>query len=94
MPQYEISAEQSPARAATSAWASLACKTSERVLECIRREFFYWDTYLYCFGCVGHLVYYIIEINYDEEENTRNDKMDMLAKVLEDVTPILIRSLI
>ena len=34
-------------------------------------------------------IHYIIEINYDEEENTRNDKMDMLAKVLEDVTNVI-----
>ena len=38
---------------------------------------------------VERTIYYIIEINYDEEENTRNDKMDMLAKVLEDVTNVI-----
>ena len=38
---------------------------------------------------VERTIYYIIEINYDEEENTRNDKMDMLAKTLEEVTNVI-----
>ena len=38
---------------------------------------------------VEQIIYYIIEINYDEEENTRNDKMDMLAKTLEEVTNVI-----
>ena len=38
---------------------------------------------------VERVIYYIIEINYDEEENTRNDKRDMLAKTLEDVTNVI-----
>ena len=38
---------------------------------------------------VERVIYYIIEINYDEEENTRNDKMDMLAKTLEEVTNVI-----
>ena len=36
MPQQEILAEVCPASAVTSAWASLACETSECLLECIR----------------------------------------------------------
>ena len=38
---------------------------------------------------VERVIYYIIEINYDEEENTCNDKMDMLAKTLEEVTNVI-----
>ena len=38
---------------------------------------------------IERTIYYIIDINYNEEENTRNDKMDMLAKVLEDVTNVI-----
>ena len=35
------------------------------------------------------IIYYIIEMNYDEEENTCNDKMDMLAETLEKVTNVI-----
>ena len=34
-------------------------------------------------------IYYIVEINYDDDEVTRNDKMDMLATNLDKVTNII-----
>ena len=34
-------------------------------------------------------IHYIIEINYDNEEHTRNDKMDMLASNLDKITNIV-----
>ena len=46
VPQYDISAEVSPDDAVTSAWASLAGETSERVLECTRREISFDDVSL------------------------------------------------
>ena len=34
-------------------------------------------------------IYYIVEINYDDDEETRNDKMDMLAKNLDKITNVI-----
>ena len=34
-------------------------------------------------------IYYIVEINYDDNEETRNDKMDMLAKNLDKITNVI-----
>ena len=35
------------------------------------------------------MIYYIIEVNYDDEEETCNDKMDLLAEALEKVTNVM-----
>ena len=34
-------------------------------------------------------IYYIVEINYDDDEVTRNDKMDMLAENLDKITNVV-----
>ena len=34
-------------------------------------------------------IYYIIEVNYDDEEETCNDKMDMLATNLDKITNVI-----
>ena len=35
------------------------------------------------------IIYYVIEINYDDDEETCNDKMDMLAENLDKVTNVV-----
>ena len=43
MPEKDISAEVSPVHAVTSAQASLASETSERLLQCFRIKISYYD---------------------------------------------------